>query len=79
MPCLKAILFLEQDKQNRLSQIDRKQEIARRLLACLIRPLVTADWWDRMLSLVGMMTREVPCYILHFNKSGEVLDVLQEL
>lgn len=76
---LKAILFLEQDKQNRLSQIDRKQEVARRLLACLVRPLITADWWDRMLSLVDMMTREIPCYILHFNKSGEVVDVLQEL
>jgi len=76
---LKAILFLEQDKQNRLCQIDRKQEVARRLLACLVKPLITADWWDRMLSLVEMITREIPCYILHFNKSGEVVDVLQEL
>ena len=76
---LKAILFLEQDKQNRLCQIDRKQEVARRLLACLVKPLVTADWWDNMLSLVGMMTREIPCYILRFNRSGEVVDVLQEL
>jgi hypothetical protein len=76
---LKAIFFLEQDKQNRLCQIDSKHEAATRLLACLVKPLVTADWWDRMLSLVGMMTSEIPCYVLHFNKSGEVVAMLQEL
>jgi hypothetical protein len=76
---LKAILFLEQDKQNGLRQVEGKQEVMRRLLACLVKPLNTADWWDRMISLVGMMTNEIPCYILHFNKSGEVVDVLQRL
>ena len=76
---LKAILFLQQDKQTRISRMDCKKEVAKRLLACLVRPLVTAEWWDRMLSLVGMMTREVPCYLLHFDKSGKVLDALQEL
>jgi len=76
---LKAILFLEQDKQNHLCKIDRKQEVTRKLLACLVKPLVTADWWDRMISLVQMMIHEIPCYILHFNKTGEVVDVLQEL
>jgi hypothetical protein len=76
---LKAILFLQQDKQNRLSRIDRKQEVAKRLLACLVKPLVTAEWWDRILSLVEMIIREVPCYLLRFNNSGEVVDVLQEL
>jgi hypothetical protein len=70
---------LEQDKQNGLRPIERKQEVMRRLLACLVKPLVTADWWDNMLSLVATATREIPCYILHFNKSGEVVDLLQEL
>lgn len=76
---LKAILFLEQAQENRLITIDKKQEIIRRLLACLVRPFVTADWWDRMLTLVDTMAHEVPCYSLRFDKSGGVVDLLTHL
>jgi hypothetical protein len=76
---LKAILFLKQDRENRLIPIDRKQEIITRLLACLIKPLVTADWWEKMLALVSTMAHEVPCYTLHFNKDGGVIDLLRHL
>jgi len=76
---LKAILFLEQAQENRLISIDEKQEIIRRLLACLIKPLVTADWWDRMLTLVATMAREVPCYSLRFDKGGGAVTLLRDL
>lgn len=76
---LKAILFLEKDRKDCLIHMDHQQEITRRLLACLIRPLVTAEWWDKMLTLVDTMAREVPCYSLHFNKDGRVLDLLRHL
>lgn len=76
---LKAILFLRQDRENRLIPIDHKQEIIKRLLACLIKPLGTADWWEKMLALVSTMAHEVPCYTLHFNKDGGVIDLLRHL
>jgi hypothetical protein len=76
---LEAILFLKQDQENRLIPIDHKQEIIGRLLACLIKPLVTVDWWQSMLALVDTMAREVPCYYLHFNKDGGVKDLLRRL
>jgi len=76
---LKAILFLEQAQENRLITIDKKQEIIRRLLACLVRPFVTADWWDRMLTLMDTMAHEVPCYSLRFDKSGGVVALLTHL
>ncbi|OGP91734.1 MAG: hypothetical protein A2Z19_00970 [Deltaproteobacteria bacterium RBG_16_54_18] len=76
---LKAILFLRQDRENRLIPIDRKQESIKRLLACLIKPLVTADWWEQMLTLVDTMAHEVPCYSLHFTKDGGVIDLLRRL
>ena len=76
---LKAIFFLVQDDQDRLVHIAPPQERVRRLLACLVRPLVTADWWDNMLSLVSAMAREVPCYILHFNRNGGVANLLERL
>jgi hypothetical protein len=76
---LKAILFLKQDRENHLIPIDRKQEIIKRLLACLIKPLGTADWWEKMLALVDQMALEVPCYSLHFTKDGGIIDLLRHL
>jgi hypothetical protein len=76
---LKALLFLEQANENRLISLDNRQEIIRKLLACLIKPFVTADWWEKMLTLVEQIAREVPCYNLHFDKSGRVADLLEPL
>lgn len=74
---LKAIFFLKQDRENRIIPISRKQESVKRLLACLIKPLVTADWWDKMITLIDAMASEVPCYTLKFDKSGRVVDLLE--
>jgi hypothetical protein len=76
---LRAILFLKQDRENRLIALDHMQEIIRGLLACLIKPLVTADWWERMFALVDKMADKVPCYYLHFTKNGDVIDLLMHL
>ena len=76
---LRAILFLEQAGGNHLIPIEDGKEITRRFLACLIRPFVTPDWWDKTLSLVEKVTGEVPCYVLRFDKSGEVVALLREL
>jgi hypothetical protein len=75
---LRAIMFLEQSRENRLIPIEDRKEINRRLLACLVRPFETSEWWDKMLCLVEKINREVPCYILQFDRSGRVVDVLRE-
>jgi MoaA/NifB/PqqE/SkfB family radical SAM enzyme len=76
---LKAILFLKKAQENRLILLNNKQKVIKRLLACLIKPFVTQDWWDKMLSLVERMTCEVPCYTLHFDKSDRAVDLLRSL
>lgn len=76
---LKAILFLEKAKENQIIPIEDKKEITRRILPVLIRPFVTADWWDKTLGLIDGISLEVPCYVLRFDKSGEVADVLRQL
>ena len=73
---LKAICFLEQTPTNVLIPLHTKTEINHRLLACLIKPFVTADWWDKTLSLVEKLGAEVPCYRMQFDKSGVILDNL---
>jgi len=76
---LSSVFFLEQAGENRLIPIESQQEKIVRLLACLIKPLVTAGWWDRTLTLVEKMVQEVPFHVLKFDKSGRVLDLLRGL
>lgn len=76
---LKAAFFLHKARENRMVRITDRSEITRRLLACLVRPLVSSDWWDRMLSLVEDIASEVPCYALYFDKSGDIVPLLKEL
>lgn len=74
---LRAVCFLEKGQGNHLDLVCDRWEIRRRLLACLIRPLETPDWWDSMFSLVEQMACEVPCYRLCFDKSGAIVDELK--
>lgn len=76
---LDAIFFLKKSTQNHLVPIYDKKDIIKRLLACLVRPLVDADWWRKMLSLIEKIADEIPCYTLYFDKCGEVVDLIKEL
>jgi hypothetical protein len=76
---LSGILFLEQASDNRIIIINNRKEKIKKLLACLIRPLESADWWNKMLSLVETISLKVPCYSLQFDKSGRVVDLLNKL
>lgn len=75
---LRAILFLTKDTTNRLVPVTDKSDIVRRLLAVVIKPLVTADWWHKTLTVIETIANEAPCYEMHFDKSGQIVDVLME-
>jgi hypothetical protein len=76
---LKGIFFLNRARENRIVPLADRNEIVRKLLACLVRPLVTSDWWDSMLELVEDIASEVPCYEIYFDKSGAIVPLLREL
>ena len=76
---LRAVLFLEKAKTNRLIPIADPQEVLKRVLPLLIKPLVTADWWEKTLAVVEAFVREVPAYRLQFDKSGKITKILGEL
>ena len=74
---LEAIFFLEKADENRIVPVESPMAAISMLLGCLVKPLVTADWWEKMLSLVEDLARDVPCYRLRFDQSGGVYEVLQ--
>lgn len=71
---LKAIFFLNQASQNDLDLMKNRWNIIQKLLSCLIRPFITADWWKKTLDLVEVIANEVPCYELYFDTSGEIVE-----
>jgi MoaA/NifB/PqqE/SkfB family radical SAM enzyme len=75
---LNAICFLEKAQVNELIPMKDKKEIARRMMGLLIRPLATAEWWDKSLNVADEITANVPCYVLRFDKSGKVVSLLKK-
>lgn len=76
---LRAVLFIQKARHNRLTHLTNRQDIIGRLLSCLIRPLATADWWEKMLTLIEILAREVPCYEIEFDLGGKIVPLIEEL
>jgi hypothetical protein len=73
------VFFLRQAAVNRVDRIMDPQAILRDFLPRLVRPLVSADWWERTLELAERIVRDVPFYDLSFDKSGAIVGVLEDL
>ncbi|MBW1977438.1 MAG: hypothetical protein JRI79_05640 [Deltaproteobacteria bacterium] len=76
---LAGLIFLEKGHKNQLVPLRSKPEIIRRLLPCIIKPFVTAEWWEKTLLLVEKIVREVPCYTLCFDRSGAAVSLLKSI
>jgi len=75
---LRAIMFLEKADTNQIIPLRDEKEITKRLLSHLIRPFVTVEWWEKTLVMIEKISQEVPCYILRFDKSGKIVDLLKK-
>ena len=76
---LEGIFFLEKDENNQIIPIDNRKNTIKGLLDCIITSFETNDWWQKTLSLIQELANEVPCYSLRFDKSGEIVEILQSM
>jgi hypothetical protein len=76
---LHAILFLKQAPDNRIVAVANTKESLQNLLACLVTPLETTDWWEKILALIEDLVKGVPCFDMYFNTSGEIIESLRTL
>jgi len=76
---LRALCFIEYAGETAIKPLTDRREITRRLLACLVRPFVNADWWAKTFDLIELMVQQLPCYVVHINKSGELVPALENL
>ncbi|MFC1948015.1 radical SAM protein [Chloroflexota bacterium] len=75
---LQAIMFLEKANCNELLPTNGRIERLGLILSHVVKPLITADWWEKTIDLAGKIAEEVPIYYLRFDKSGKVWDLLQD-
>jgi hypothetical protein len=76
---LQGIFFLEQAGENKILSLTDRRLIWRRLLASLIRIADTDEWWHKKLDILERIVKEVPCYKMHFDKSGGIVKVLEQM
>jgi len=74
---LGAIMFLEQAHENKIIPIYERLNVVKKILACIIRPLESVEWWNQSLKIVNDMAKEVPCYSLRFNLKGDISDIVR--
>jgi len=74
---LKAILFLNQAEENRIEKV-KSFEAFKRLFGCTIKALVTELWTKNALDICQVLSREVPCYDLYFDKSEGVVSTIEK-
>ena len=74
---LRAVFFLRQSAFNRIDRVGDPRAVLTGFLPRLVRPLVSADWWEQALALAGDIVRDVPFYDLSFDKSGAIVGVLE--
>jgi energy-coupling factor transporter ATP-binding protein EcfA2 len=73
---LAAIMFLHQDTRNEVVRVTDRKEIWQGLLATLIKPMPTAEWWRKELDVLEQIVSDVPCYAMHFDRSGAIVETL---
>jgi MoaA/NifB/PqqE/SkfB family radical SAM enzyme len=76
---LRAIMFLEKASANELISVTDKMDRLGQVLSHVVKPLVTADWWEKTLALAQRIAAEVPAYRMRFDRSGGVVDLLKQL
>ena len=76
---LRAVLFLEQDAANELEPLTDRRALWQGFLSKLVKPLGTADWWNKEMAIIERVVAEVPCYTMRFDKSGAIVPQLERL
>ena len=76
---LRGIFYLEQAQENAIIPIDNFQERLSNVLSFIIKPLQTADWWEKIVDTAVLVAAEVPAYHLKFDLSWDIKDLLKQL
>ena len=76
---LKGIFFLHQSHRNQITPVADNTIKFKRLIACLVKPLATGEWWKAAIDVLADISNHIDCFDLEFDKSGSIRDVIESL
>lgn len=76
---LRAVLFIEQANENKITQITDRTLIWHKLLATLVRSIKTKQWWQNNLDSLGHFINSANFYQMRFDKTGNIVPLLEKL
>jgi len=74
---LRRVFLLKKATASRIVPLDDPRQGLRQLLPLVIRPLITADWWEKILAVAGEMVADVPVCRLEFDRTGDAKELLR--
>jgi hypothetical protein len=75
---LHSIYVLSKDTLSRVEAMRQKREVLKNLFSRLIRPYVTVSWFKKIAETISAVTDKVPCYRIFFNRSGDMVQLLNQ-
>lgn len=76
---LDKIFFIHKSAENKISKIDDNSHNIHQLLAFIVRPFLTEDWWTNSLKILETIVQKTPCYNLWFDKSGKIVTLIDNI
>jgi MoaA/NifB/PqqE/SkfB family radical SAM enzyme len=76
---LHAICFIQQAGENQIKPLLNKKDIFSRLMSHVVKPLATADWWQKTIDHIEKCTREVSFYVMRFDKTGAIVPEIERI
>jgi MoaA/NifB/PqqE/SkfB family radical SAM enzyme len=76
---LHAICFIQQAEDNIIIPLHNKKDINSRLMSHVIKSFTTADWWQKTINHIEKCTREVPFYMMRFDKTGAIIQEIERI
>ncbi|MDX9786766.1 MAG: hypothetical protein RBT11_08315 [Desulfobacterales bacterium] len=69
---LKAVLFLEQFAGNHIEDLIERRGVSHQLLRALVHPFLTPDGWEKTFDILAALVRQVKCFRVQFDLSGDI-------
>jgi MoaA/NifB/PqqE/SkfB family radical SAM enzyme len=77
---LAGVFFIKKDSVNEISKISERMHIWKELLSKLIRSMVTKEWWSKEMEILEhLLDSDIPFYDMRFDKSGKIVQYLDEI
>lgn len=75
---LHSVFFLNKSDKNDIELLSDKREISKRLLGCIMGNVVQDEGWDNIFRVIENMAIDIPCYMLNFDKTGDVVNCVKK-